>query len=155
MEKKIQSLLLMLRIELCVAWAVVIIIFMLGHLGVIVNGSIAPNSQPEFTLNCISILSTLLIVPLAMKLFLLNTTKALRRMNRDEALDFYHIWSMVRLVLVTLCIAFNVVAYYMTLNITGLLCACMGVCITIYCLPTRQKVEQYLEDVMDEGLINA
>ena len=153
MEKKIQSLLLMLRIEFGVAWAVVIIIFVLGLLGIIVNGSVAPNSQQEFTLNCISILSTLLVVPLAMKLFLLNTTKALRRMNKDEALDFYHIWSMVRLVLVTLCIAFNIVAYYMTLNITGLLCACMGICLTIYCLPTRPKVEQYLEDVMEEGII--
>ena len=87
MEKRIQSLLLMLRIESCVSWIVVVIIFVLGILGVIVNGSVQPNTQKEFVLNTIGILSTLLVLPLALKLFLLNTTRSLRRMNHDEALD--------------------------------------------------------------------
>ena len=140
----------MLRVESVVAWAIVVILFILGAQGVIMNGSVEPHSQCEFTLNSIGILSTLLVLPLAVKLFLLNTTKALRRMNKDEALDFYHIWSLVRLVLVTLCISYNVFIYYMTLNMTGLLCACIGICITIYCLPTRRRVDQYLETVNED-----
>jgi len=146
-------LLLVLRVESVVAWAVVVILFVLGSQGVIVNGSVEPHSQREFTLNSIGILSTLLVLPLAVKLFLLNTTRALRRMNKDEALDFYHIWSLVRMVLVTLCISYNVFIYYMTLNMTGLLCACIGICITIYCLPTRQRVDQYLETVNEEFVV--
>jgi len=153
MERRIQSLLLVLRVESVVAWAVVVILFVLGSQGVIVNGSVEPHSQREFTLNSIGILSTLLVLPLAVKLFLLNTTRALRRMNKDEALDFYHIWSLVRMVLVTLCISYNVFIYYMTLNMTGLLCACIGICITIYCLPTRQRVDQYLETVNEEFVV--
>ncbi len=153
MEKRIQSLLLMLRIESCVSWIVVVIIFVLGILGVIVNGSVQPNTQKEFVLNTIGILSTLLVLPLALKLFLLNTTRSLRRMNHDEALDFYHVWSLVRLVIVTLCIAFNVVVYFMTLNMTGLLCAFIGVCITIYCLPTKQRITRYLDEVNND-LVN-
>lgn len=155
MEKRIQSLLLMLRIEACVSWIVVIIIFVLGLLEVIVNGSVAPHTQKEFTLNTIGIMSTLLLLPLTLKLFLLNTTKGLRRMNKDEALDFYHVWSLVRLVLVTLCIAFNLVVYFMTLNWTGLLCACIGICITVYCLPTRTKVNQYLDVVNEDYIIKS
>lgn len=146
-------MLLVLRVESVVAWAVVVILFVLGSQGVIVNGSVEPHSQREFTLNSIGILSTLLVLPLAVKLFLLNTTRALRRMNKDEALDFYHIWSLVRMVLVTLCISYNVFIYYMTLNMTGLLCACIGICITIYCLPTRQRVDQYLETVNEEFVV--
>lgn len=153
MEKRIQSLLLMLRIESCVSWIVVVIIFVLGILSVIVNGSVQPNTQKEFVLNTIGILSTLLVLPLALKLFLLNTTRSLRRMNHDEALDFYHVWSLVRLVIVTLCIAFNVVVYFMTLNMTGLLCAFIGVCITIYCLPTKQRITRYLDEVNND-LVN-
>ena len=153
MEKRIQSLLLMLRVESCVSWLAVVIVFVLGFSGVIVNGSVMPNTQQEFTLNSIGVLATLLLLPLTLKLFLLNTTKGLRRMNKDEALDFYHVWSLVRLVLVTLCIAYNAVIYFMTLNATGLLCAFIGVCITIYCLPTRNKVNQYL-DVVNEDYVN-
>jgi SNF family Na+-dependent transporter len=153
MEKRIQSLLQMLRIESCVSWLVVIIVFVLGLLGVIVNGSVQPNTQKEFVLNTIGILSTLLVLPLALKLFLLNTTRSLRRMNNDEALDFYHVWSLVRLVVVTSCIAFNVVVYFMTMNMTGLLCALIGVCITIYCLPTKQRIVRYLDEVNND-LVN-
>ena len=153
MEKRIQSLLLMLRIESCVSWVVVIIVFMLGFLGVIVNDSVQPNTQKEFVLNTAGILSTLLVLPLALKLFLLNTTRSLRRMNKDEALDFYHMWSLVRLIVVTLCMAFNVVVYFMTMNMTGLLCAFIGICITIYCLPTKQRVMRYLEEVNND-LVN-
>ena len=153
MEKRIQSLLLMLRIESCVSWIVVIIVFVLGLLGVIVNGSVQPNTQKEFVLNAVGILSTLLVLPLALKLFLLNTTRSLRRMNKDDALDFYHMWSLVRLMIVTLCMAFNVVVYFMTMNMTGLLCAFIGVCITIYCLPTKQRVIRYLDEVNND-LVN-
>ena len=145
----------MLRLESCVSWIVVVIIFVLGTLGVIVNGSVAPNTQTEFTLNTIGILATLLLLPLTLKLFLLNTTRGLRRMNKDEALDFYHVWSLARLVLVTLCIAYNQVAYFMTLNMTGLLCACIGLCITVFCLPTRAKVNQYLEVVNQDYIIKS
>ena len=153
MEKRIQSLIFRLRCESVLGWAVVIVVFVLGKVGVIENGSITPNSHDEFVMNVICVMSTLLVLPLAMKLFLLNTTKSLRRMNHDEALDFYHAWSAVRLVLVVLCIGFNIVAYFMTQNLTGLLCAVIGICITVYCLPTKQKVVDYLE-VVNNDLVN-
>lgn len=142
----------MLRAETCVAWVVFIILFVVGKLGVIINGSVAEGSDVEFKLNCMCILSTLLVHPMALKLFLLNTTRALRRMNKDEALDFYHVWSIIRLVLVALCISYNIVVYFMTLHMTGLLCALIGLCITVYCLPTRRKIEDFLT-VVEQDLI--
>ena len=153
MEKRIQSLILKLWCESVFGWVAVVVVFVLGELDVIENGTIAPNSHDEFVMNVISVLSTLLVLPLAMKLFLLNTTRSLRRMNHDEALSFYHVWSAVRLVLVVACIGFNIVAYFMTQNLTGLLCAAIGVCITVYCLPTKQKVVGYLE-VVNNDLAN-
>jgi len=153
MEKRIKSLLVMLRTESCVAWILLIILFVIGELGVIVNGSVEAGSDVEFKLNCACVLSTLLIVPLAMQLFLLNTTKGLRRMNKDEALDFYHMWSMIRLLLVSLCIAYNIIAYFMTLNTTGLLCALMGLAVSVYCLPTHKRVEEFMKIVESDFVV--
>lgn len=144
----------MLRIESCMAWVLLTVIYVLGRLGVIVNGSVETGSDVEFKLNCACVLSTLLVLPLALQLFLLNTTKGLRRMNKDEALDFYHVWSMIRLVLVSLCIAYDVIAYFMTLNVTGLLCALMGLCITVYCLPTRKRVLEFLSIVENDLVVS-
>ena len=143
----------MLRIESVVAWMLLIILFAVGELGVIINGSVEQGSEVEFKLNCACVLSTLLILPLALQLFLLNTTKGLRRMNKDEALDFYHTWSLIRLVLVSLCIAYNIVAYFMTLNTTGLLCALMGLAITVYCLPTRGRLETFMKIVENDLVV--
>ena len=154
MEKRIKSLLMMLRLESCVAWGVLIILFIVGKIGVIVNGSVARGTDAEFNMNCICILSTLLVLPLALQLFLLNTTKGLRRMNKDEALDFYHAWSLIRLVLISLCIAYNLIAYFMTLNATGLLCALMGLCITVYCLPTHRRIREFMDIVESDLAIN-
>ncbi len=153
MEKRINSLLLMLRIESCVAWGLLIIVVVIGKLGVIINGSVETGSDVEFKLNCACILSTLLILPLALQLFLLNTTKGLRRMNKDEALDFYHMWSMIRLMLVSLCIAYNIIAYFMTLNTTGILCALMGLAVTVYCLPTHKRIEEFMKIVEDDFVV--
>lgn len=154
MEKRINSLLLMLRMETCVAWLLLIIIYVAGLFGIIINGSVEAGSDMEVKLNTVCILSTLLVHPLALKLFLLNTTRGLRRMNKDEALDFYHVWSMIRLVLSTLCIAYNIVVYFMTLSLTGLLCALIGVCIMVYCLPTRSKIEEFMAVVEQDFVVS-
>ena len=114
----------------------------------------ASSEDFEFNMNCICILSTLLVLPLALQLFLLNTTRGLRRMNKDEALDFYHAWSLIRLLLISLCIAYNLIAYFMTLNATGLLCALMGLCITIYCLPTHRRIREFMDIVENDLVIN-
>lgn len=140
----------MLKAELAVAWIIFGIVMLLGETGIITNGTILPNTQEEFTMNCCSIMSTLFIIPLSMKLFTLNTTKGLRRMNKDEALDFYHMWSGVRLALITAVMAFNATAYYITLNNTGVLCAVICLCITFLCWPSRSKLDIYLETVNNE-----
>lgn len=140
----------MLKAELAVAWIVFGVVMLLGETGIITNGSVLPNTQEEFTMNCCCVLSTLLIIPLSMKLFTLNTTKGLRRMNKDEALDFYHMWSGIRLTLITAVMAFNAAAYYITLNNTGVLCAIICLCITFFCWPSRSKLDVYLETVNNE-----
>ena len=86
MVKYIQKLLRILKIEMAVVWLIVAVAVVLGELDVIPNGWVAPQSPEEVRLNIASVVLTIVGIPLAIRLFTLNTTKGLRRMDNDEAL---------------------------------------------------------------------
>lgn len=152
MNKIVRRLLKYLRLEFLGAWLLVIVTFVLGEAGVIPNGLLAgePGNTTEFYLNTINIILMLACVPLALKLFSLNTSRGLRRMNKDDALASYHIWSGVRLGLLTLCGEFGVVTYFLLMNTTGLLCGCMAMVMTLLCWPSQERIEQFLASNEEE-----
>lgn len=150
MEKLIQELLKRLKAEIVLALALACLTIILGETDAIPNGYIEPNTQTEFMLNTICILITIILVPGILRLFHLNTTNGLRRMNNDEALSYYHTWSFVKISVMTICMLMDAITYYLTMTSTGILCLAVTVIITIYNWPTRQKIEDYLAAVNNE-----
>lgn len=129
---------------LCPAAAVVA-----GEWGLIPNGIVAEKSESEFNINMAVILATLILVPLSLKLFRLNTTQSLRRYTFDDALRTYRVWSVIRLVLMSLASVVGTVAYYLTLNTTGLLCAAVAFLLLWLCFPTASRIHHYLEHAQE------
>lgn len=150
MVKYIQKLLSLLRIEMCVVWLLIVATIVLGELDVIPNGLVLPHSTDEFRLNTAAILLTVVGIPVALKLFVLNTTKGLRRMDNEEALKSYHVWSAVRLGILCVGAVFSIAVYYLATSVSGALCAMIAVCATIYCWPSGAKISSYLEGVNKE-----
>ena len=150
MEKYIQKLCRTLKIELGLAWLVATVAVVLGELNVIPNGVVQPHSQDEFLFNTAAIVLTVVGIPLAMRLFTLNTTKGLRRMNNEEALASYHVWSALRMGILTLTAVFCIVVYYMVAHVSGAFCALMALCVTLYCWPTAEKISSYLTIVNND-----
>lgn len=152
MEKNIQKLLRMLQLEIILVALVAIAVIVLGQTDVINNGIVMPKSQEEFVLNTVSIGLALIGIPLALKLFQLNTTRGLRRMNLDEALLSYHNWSLLRMGILGLAAVFGFVVYYLTTTTTGVLCALASLAILFFfCWPSRKKIDEYLEQVKREN----
>ena len=150
MVKYIQKLLNVLRMELVVVWISVAIAVVLGELDVIPNGVVMPQSSDEFKLNTVVIVLTIIGIPAAIRLFMLNTTKGLRRMNNEEALLSYHVWSIVRMGILCFAAVFSVVVYYLATSVSGMLCALVALCATLYCWPSSEKISSYLEGVNKE-----
>lgn len=145
MDKNIKELLRKLKIEFWTVWIITLLIFLAGETEVIANGLYVGSGQTEFMLGIVCIMLTLIGVPLSLNLFTLNTTKGLRRLNLDEALSSYHIWSIIRMAMLLVCIVFNVAAYYLTLDVKALLCALIPLVVTLYCWPTKEKIDRHLE----------
>jgi len=147
MEKYILKLLKMMKFECVVVWALCVIVLALGEFDVIPNNITEPRSQEEYYLNLSVVIGTLLAMPLALKLFTLNTTKGLRRLNYDDALKTYHIWSVVRLSIIALVALLGFTVYYLASSISSFCCGMIAVAATIYCWPTFGKIESYMQEV--------
>lgn len=151
MDKQIRSLMRWLIIEFCVVWIVAILTFILGEINIIPNGALAnDNHKTEFYMNMINIALIIVCVPLSLKLFSLNTERSLRRMNKDEALGSYHLWSGIRLSMLSLCIEFGLTSYFLLMNSTGALCACIALVTTFFCFPSRSKTNSFLSSKEEE-----
>ena len=150
MVKYIERLLKALKVELLIVWLIVAAAVALGEIGVIPNGLVIPNSEMEFKWNTAVILLTIVGIPVALRLFVLNTTRGLRRMNNEEALNAYHVWSAVRMGILCVTAVLGVVAYYVTMNTSGVFCALEALLTTLYCWPSCEKVQAYLEGVNNE-----
>lgn len=145
MDKYINRLLKTLKIEFLASWLIAIVAAVMGQVDIIPNGIVQPHSNAEFKLNTMVIILTVVGVPTSLKLFSLNTTKGLRRMNNDEALRSYHVWSTVRMAVLTADTILGFVAYYLSLNVTGLLCALVAMATTFYCWPVEHKISDYVD----------
>ncbi|MCM1312313.1 MAG: hypothetical protein NC206_02570 [Bacteroides sp.] len=145
MDKNIKELLKYLKIELLSAWIIVVLCFICGETGLIPNGEYAADERATFVLGTVGVMLTLVGVPLSLKLFTLSTTRGLRRCNFDEALASYHLWSCIRVAVLLVCVCFNVVVYYLVVDVKNLLCALIPLVVTLYCLPTKGKIERHLE----------
>lgn len=152
MEKLIKKLLLNLKIEIFAVLLIGVIVFVLGELDVIPNGLVEPGTQMEFNVNTIFIIYVLLAIPGSLQLFKLNTTRNLRRMDKDEALVAYHLWSAIRLLILGLGIWGGVAVYFLCMgSVTGLLCSLACVFIVLYCWPKRDSIDKYLENLNNDN----
>lgn len=151
MDKLIKRLMRWLIIEFCLVWIIAILTFIFGEINIIPNGALAEGSHKvEFYMNIVNIALIIVGVPLSLKLFSLNTERSLRRMDKDEALGSYHLWSGIRLGILLLCIEFGLISYFLLMNSTGALCACIALVTTFFCFPSRSKTNRFLSSKEDE-----
>lgn len=151
MDKLIKRLMRYLIIEFSLVWLIAILTFLLGEADVIPNGIlIRDDHKMEFYINIVNIALVIVCVPLALKLFSLNTEKGLRRMDKDEALGSYHLWSGIRLGMLALCVEVGLVSYFLLMDSTGVFCACIALVVTFFCIPSREKIDKFLSSKEDE-----
>ncbi|MCQ2256779.1 MAG: hypothetical protein MJZ41_02155 [Bacteroidaceae bacterium] len=151
MENQIKKLLATLKIEVIIVWVLSAATYLLGAFSVIPTGLIEPKSQDEYIWNVCFVSVLLIAVPGSMLMFKLNTTKNLRRMNKDEALQSYHIWSAVRLGMIWLAVECGIVTYFVCVGMTGLFGALIAFIFTFMCWPSRSKIDAYLDNLNNDN----
>lgn len=110
-------------------------------------GVYADDPAMQYALETAAILITLICVPLALKLFNLVLRKKIDRMELNEALRKYTLWSGLRLGILGVALLVNIVIYYSTLSNVGSFCALIVLTASLFCLPGGKRLREELNVV--------
>lgn len=108
-------------------------------------GYYADNFQIQYILGTIGILSTIILVPLSLKLFSLALTKKIKNATLSQAIKLYNFYSNIRLGILLIVVLMNLFFYYATLQNIGGLCGLIGLAASIFCFPNERKIKEELD----------
>lgn len=145
MKEQIKRILKLQIIGFIGIWLFPAIYAILFETGVLEEGIYAGDAQMEYIFQSVCILLTICLIPLALRLFNLNLVKRIKELPLQEALKSYRIWSDVRMSLLFAPVMLGLTFYYLTLNTTGLFCACMALIASLFCVPSTNRIINELD----------
>ncbi len=149
MEKELKRLIRILKAEYALMWVLTVLLAALYECDILPQGLFAGDAQMEYIMQVTSILLTICLIPLSLRLFNLSLTRYVSLLTLPEALKSYRRWSEIRIALLLVLALIDLSAYYWTMNTTGLLCAGMTVIASLFCIPSKQRLlnELQLSDI--------
>lgn len=149
MEKELKRLIRILKAEYALMWVLTVLLAALYECDILPQGLFAGDAQMEYIMQVTSILLTICLIPLSLRLFNLSLTRYVSLLTLPEALKSYRRWNEIRIALLLVLALIDLSAYYWTMNTTGLLCAGMTVIASLFCIPSKQRLlnELQLSDI--------
>lgn len=149
MEKELKRLIRILKAEYALMWVLTVLLAALYECDILPQGLFAGDAQMEYIMQVTSILLTICLIPLSLRLFNLSLTRYVSLLPLPEALKSYRRWSEIRIALLLVLALIDLSAYYWTMNTTGLLCAGMTIIASLFCIPSKQRLlnELQLSDI--------
>lgn len=145
MKEQIKRILKLQVVGFILVWALPLIYALLHEMGVMPQGTLADDAQMEYIFQTMGILMTIVFIPFSLRIFNLNLVKRIKELPLQQALKSYRIWSDVRLALLLVPALINLQFYYLTLDNTGLFCACMALIASLFCVPSESRIKNELD----------
>ena len=144
MTSHINQVLRRLKVEFALLWLLPLLTAACYETEGLPQGIFVDHVQASYCLNTLGILLTIVCIPLSLRLFQLSLTRYVRQLPVLQALRSYRRWNEVRICLLLVPVLLNLSVYYWTLESTGLLCCGMTLTASLFCLPSRQRMENEL-----------
>lgn len=140
MEKELKRLIRILKAEYALMWVLTVLLAALYECDILPQGLLAGDAQMEYIMQVTSILLTICLIPLSLRLFNLSLTRHIAALPLKNALKSYRRWSEIRIALLTVASLASLSAYYWTMDTTGLLCTGMTVIASLFCVPGKERL---------------
>ena len=113
-------------------------------------GLYADDPRMMYIWETVGILTAIVCVPLALKLFSIVLKKKIDEVHLTEALSRYILWSGVRLAILEVAVLLNIFVYYLTLSNVGAFCGLIAVTASVFCLPGEKRMREELNITTEE-----
>lgn len=125
-------------------WLLSILIGVAGEYNWLPTGLHADNVRIIYCYQVVGILLAASLVPVSLKLFNWMLVKKISRMSAFDALKRYGTFSILRLGLLAIVVVFNLLSYYLILSTTCILCACIALLASLFCIPSDRRLREEL-----------
>ena len=113
MEKKIEILLRLLKIEFAVAWIIIIGLIAGYETGILEEGVLVGNARAEYIAQLTGVLLAICLIPMSLRIFNLSLTKYIKNLDIENALKSYRRWSEVRIILLLVVADFIISLFFL------------------------------------------
>lgn len=144
MKQNIKQLVRKLQVEFAMFYIIVAAFAAVYELNPAAKGIVVGNVMSEYVLETVSVLLTLAVVPLSLKLFSVMLLRH-RSLAVEVKIRYYRMLSATRLLSLGMVTVLNLWIYYATLNNIGGFCALVCMVTALFCCPTRKRVCSELE----------
>ncbi|MGL4519699.1 MAG: hypothetical protein ACRCUJ_08500 [Phocaeicola sp.] len=151
MENKINQLLRLLQLEYLFLWVAALLLVALYEGGILIAGGYIGDAQSTYLIQSAGILLAVGLIPIALRMFSFSLVKRIKYLDLTGALVSYRRWSEIRVGLLLAPLLVNISSYYLTLDNMGLLCASMTLIASLFCLPSRKRLENELDLIKEEA----
>lgn len=151
MEEQIKKTVRFVRIFYLLFWIVPIVFVIVGETTDSWVMMYADDVRTTYYAETLSILLTVVCVPLSLKLFAWVLYRRIDRADIARAQQLYVFWNGIRLVLLALPLIAGFLTYYGMLSTTGLLCALIALTASLFCLPSEERLRHELHIEREEG----
>jgi hypothetical protein len=139
-----------LKLQYGLFWLLPVLFVIAYETDVLSEGLYAHDPQMMYIWETAGILTTIVCVPLSLKLFSVVLRKKIDKSHLSEALSNYVFWSGVRLGILETSALLNVFVYYLTLNNVGAFCALIALTASAFCLPGEKRLCEELNITNEE-----
>lgn len=142
-EKTIKRQVARQWMEYILFWLLTAMFALAYEFDLLAEGLWVGQTQKEYVGETVSVLLTMALIPLALKLFPLLLPRCTKG-SVEERLRAYGRLSLVRLLLLAVSAWLNLWIYYATLDNIGGLCALITMTASVFCMPGEQKLKDDL-----------
>lgn len=141
---EIKSIVRRLWAEYVAVWLLAAGLFLMNGTGIVEEGALAHDGRLCYVLQTATVLLTLCLIPVSLKMFGMALEKRVRPLPLPEALRSYLRWSEIRLAMLAVVVMIGLTVYHSTLSSIGGLCALVGLLATFFCLPGEERLRSEL-----------
>lgn len=125
-------------------WLLAAGLFLMNGTSIVEEGALAHDGRLCYVLQTATVLLTLCLIPVSLKMFGMALEKRVRPLPLPESLRSYLRWSEIRLAMLAVVVMIGLTVYHSTLSSIGGLCALVGLLATLFCLPGEERLRSEL-----------
>lgn len=127
-----------LRVAYASLWAVSLLFALLYEKNILEGGAYADDATMCYVLGTFSVVLTILLIPLSLRLFA-RVFRKLAAMPEEGALRMQVRYELMRIALYYVIVLLNLTVYYATMESGAALCALMALVAYLFCVPKEMK----------------